>query len=75
MCPGRWFAQTEMQSFIALFVTGFEIESADGGLYVPPKFKEEKMFIAQGVRKPERDVQVKVRRREGYEEVEWGFEM
>jgi hypothetical protein len=62
-----------MLSFVALFVAGFEIKSPDGGVYVPPPFADAE--IIQGVRRPKRDVEVLVKRREGFEEVEWGFEV
>ena len=75
VCPGRWFAQTEIESLVALFVAGFEIEGADGGQFVPPEFKEEKTFVAQLLPKPGKDVEVNVRRRKGYENVEREFEM
>ncbi|KAK5133928.1 hypothetical protein LTR08_007157 [Meristemomyces frigidus] len=75
VCPGRHFAQTEMQALAALFVAGFEIESADGGQYVPPQFLNMKMPVAQSVIKPATDVDVNVRRRAGYEATEWEFEM
>ncbi|TKA81243.1 hypothetical protein B0A55_02371 [Friedmanniomyces simplex] len=73
VCPGRQFAQTEMQSVVALFVAGFEIETPDGGQYKPPPFESRKMIA--GVHKPGRDVEVTVRRREGYADVEWLCEM
>ncbi|KAK5119922.1 hypothetical protein LTR85_007248 [Meristemomyces frigidus] len=75
ICPGRHFAQTEMQAFVSVFVAGFEIESADGGQYVPPPIEGKKMPVAQGLIQPGRDVEVNVRRRRGYEEIEWDFEM
>jgi len=73
ICPGRHFAQTEMLSLTALFVAGFEIESADGGQYVPPPLADPQML--QGVIKPKKDAQVNVKRREGFEHVQWVFEL
>ncbi|KAK5683125.1 hypothetical protein LTS10_004656 [Elasticomyces elasticus] len=73
VCPGRQFAQTEMQSVVALLVAGFEIDMPDGGQYVPPPFRP--IEVVAGMRQPARDVQVKVKRREGYENVEWVCEM
>ena len=64
-----------MQSLAALFVAGFEIESEDGGQYVPPPFTKKKLPIAHQVTKPGSDVEVNVRRRAGYEATEWEFEM
>jgi len=73
LCPGRHFAQTEILAFTALLVAGFELSAADGGPYVPPPFEKGSMLTA--TLKPETDVQVQIRRREGYEGVEWEFEL
>lgn len=73
LCPGRHFAQTEILAFTALLVAGFEITAADGGPYVPPEFEKGSMLTA--TLKPETDVQVRIRRREGHEEVGWEFEL
>lgn len=73
ICPGRHFAHTEMLSLTALFVAGFEIKNEYGGEYVQPPLAEPQ--ILQGVIKPKNDVQVNVKRREGYEHVHWMFEL
>ena len=75
MCPCRHFAQTEMQSLVALFVAGFEIESAECSQYVPPPFVKKKIPIFHSVIRPASDVEVNLRRRVGYEDTEWVFEM
>jgi len=73
VCPGRQFAQTEIQSVVALFIAGFEIDMPDGAPYKPPPSEGSKMIA--GVSKPGMDVEVQVRRRAGYEDVEWVCEM
>ncbi|EMC93770.1 hypothetical protein BAUCODRAFT_210021 [Baudoinia panamericana UAMH 10762] len=73
ICPGRHFAQTEILTVVAMFVAGFDITAADGGKYVPPPFQATK--IIAGVVRPARDVEVRVRRRPGVEDVEWVCEM
>lgn len=73
LCPGRHFAQTEILAFTALLVAGFEISAADGGPYVPPEFEKGSMHTA--TLKPEGDVRVRIRRREGFDSVEWEFEL
>lgn len=75
ICPGRHFAQTEILSLVAVFAAGFEVESAGGGQYVPPPLEDKKMPIAQGLIQPGRDVEVAVKRRKGYGEVVWEFEL
>ncbi|RFU76094.1 cytochrome p450 [Trichoderma arundinaceum] len=74
LCPGRFFAQTGVQSAAALFITGFEIES-EPGKYVPPPFRNAKGFMFLSVIKPERDVEVMLKRREGFENTEWEFNL
>lgn len=64
-----------MQSLVALLVAGFEIDSAEGGQYVPPPPTLPGEAVLMGPTKPKSDVEVHVRRRKGYESVEWNFEM
>ncbi|KAK5164500.1 uncharacterized protein LTR77_009706 [Saxophila tyrrhenica] len=74
VCPGRHFAQTEILGLAALFVAGFEIEGVrTPGRYQMPPTEALKSSLA--VIKPGRDVDVKIRRRAGFEDVEWGFKM
>ena len=73
ICPGRYFAQTEMLGLTSLFVAGFEIEGANTPeVYKSPPFESSKMHAR--VLKPGKDVNVKVSRRKGYENVQWAFE-
>lgn len=74
ICPGRFFAQTEILALTALIVAGFEIEGVDTpGWYVKPAFEAWKLCL--GVLKPANDVRVKVRRRKGLDSAVWGLEM
>lgn len=58
----------------SLFVAGFEIENAGGGnVYRPPPFEDARMLM--GMVKPKHDVKVNLRRRIGYEDIEWDFEV
>ncbi|KAK5988827.1 Cytochrome P450 monooxygenase nodJ-like protein [Cladobotryum mycophilum] len=76
MCPGRHFAQTGIQALVALFIAGFEMESEPGtGRYVAPPFGNAKGYMFLSVIQPPRDVEVSLRRRDGYEDVKWEFEM
>ena len=67
----------EMLAFVALFIAGFDIEDAgSGGAAVAvPSFRQEKMFIAQGLKKPAVDPKVVIRRRKGFEDVSWKLEL
>lgn len=74
ICPGRYFAQTEILALASLFVVGFEIENVDGsGAYQMPPYEDFK--LALGVIKPGKDVEVQIRRRAGFEDVEFEFSM
>ncbi|KAI7340817.1 hypothetical protein KC315_g489 [Hortaea werneckii] len=77
VCPGRHFAWMEMLAFAALLIAGFDVEDAGhgGGAVTVPPFREEKMFIAQGLRKPAVDPKVVIRRRKGFEDVSWKLEL
>lgn len=72
ICPGRFFAQTEVLGLVSLFVAGFEVGGArEGERFVTPP--EESWKMSFSATKPGRDVDVVVKRREGYEGVEWTF--
>jgi valyl-tRNA synthetase len=62
---------------VSLFIQGFEIEDAESeegsGIYTPPPFRNSGMHV--GGLKPAQDVLVRLRRRQGLEDVEWQFEM
>lgn len=74
ICPGRFFAQTEILALTAVFVAGFEIEGVGTpGKYTRPGFEAWKLSL--GVLKPGKDVGVRVMRRKGREGVVWGLEM
>ncbi|KAG9238168.1 cytochrome P450 [Amylocarpus encephaloides] len=66
LCPGRHFATTEVLSFVAAIVCGFDVE----GSYVPERAFQK---LGTGVRKPVCDVDVGMRRRRGWEGVSWSF--
>ena len=49
VCPGRHFAQMEIQSVVGLFIAGFDVSMLEGGRqYVAPPF--EAMQMIAGVR-------------------------
>ena len=74
ICPGRHFAQTEILALASLFVAGFEMECVGSpGKYKAPAFEDYKMMMS--TIKPGTDVEVDLRQRKGYEDVEWEFEM
>ncbi|KAE9364047.1 cytochrome P450 [Stipitochalara longipes BDJ] len=66
LCPGRHLAFTEALGFVAAFVLGFEMRGAE---MVGTRLQK----LGFGARKPERDLEVVVTRREGFEDVRWCF--
>ncbi|KAN0105006.1 cytochrome P450 [Hyaloscypha variabilis] len=66
LCPGRHLAFVETLGFVAAFVMGFEMNSAR-------RVGSRLQKLGFGARKPERDLEVVVSRRKGFEDVRWGF--
>jgi hypothetical protein len=69
ICPGRHFAQSELMTLAALLAVGFEITNADGSPLTLPEKDEERIPLAMV--KPKLDPRVRVRRRAGWEDVEF----
>ncbi|CZT49275.1 related to cytochrome P450 8B1 [Rhynchosporium secalis] len=70
-CPGRHLAMMEILSLVAGLVVGFSVESLSGDTFRVPDLAFQKLGTA--VRKPVRDVDVRLRRREGWDNVRWRF--
>ncbi|KAM0132896.1 hypothetical protein ACHAP3_006185 [Botrytis cinerea] len=66
LCPGRHFATTEILSLVAAIIMGFDIE----GSSVPDRAFQK---LGTAVRKPKNDVEVNIKRRKGWENVKWRF--
>lgn len=75
LCPGRHFAMMEILAFVAATVVGYDVcQGSDAevvGLDKVPERAFQKLGTA--VRKPVADVDVKIRRRQGWEDVRWSF--
>ncbi|CAI6296420.1 unnamed protein product [Periconia digitata] len=71
MCPGRFFAQMELMTLAAVLVSGFELLPPRGRREVSwhPAKDETKFTLAAC--KPKTSVDVRLRRREGMDGVEW----
>jgi 2-methylaconitate cis-trans-isomerase PrpF len=72
LCPGRYFASTEILGVVATLITGFEISSAYGVALNVPACESQKMSVQ--VKHPVGDLDVNLARREGWEGVSWGYE-
>lgn len=69
LCPGRFFATTEILSLVAMLVLRYDIAPVGGKWNVP----KGRSHIITSVLSPEQDVEVTVTEREGYEHVVWDF--
>ena len=72
LCPGRHFVTLEAMALAACLVLRFDIEPAEGKWHIPRQ-KQESM--ATNVFPPAEDIKVRVRKRKGYEDVDWDFVM
>ncbi|MCJ1356951.1 MAG: hypothetical protein MMC33_006947 [Icmadophila ericetorum] len=70
MCPGRHFVTLEIMALTAYIILQFDMAPTKGEWKIPPQKQES---LATNVFPPEKDVQVKVTRRKGYEDVDWDF--
>lgn len=72
LCPGRHFAMMEILAFVAGVVVGFAVDSQNDDTFRVPDMAFQKLGTA--VRKPVKDVEIKLRKREGWEDVRWRFD-
>ncbi|PVH85028.1 cytochrome P450 [Cadophora sp. DSE1049] len=72
LCPGRHFAMMEILAFVAGVVVGFSVDSQADDTFQVPDMAFQKLGTA--VRKPVKDVDIRLRRREGWEDVRWRFD-
>jgi cytochrome P450 len=74
LCPGRHLAFTEVVSFVAIMVYGFEVRMKDGsGLVKPPPFKTQQ--LGEISKKPAHDIEVLIRRKKEFKDVMWSFDV
>ena len=72
LCPGRHFVAFEVISLAACMIMRFDMTPVEGCWRIPAQ-KQESM--ATNVFPPESDVRVNVTKRQGYEDVQWKFEL
>lgn len=63
----------QMLTVVGLMIAGFDIQMPDGSPYRPPPY--EKIKVVAGVHHPAHDVQVRIKRRDGLENVDWSCVM
>ncbi|MCJ1307076.1 hypothetical protein MMC25_000722 [Agyrium rufum] len=72
MCPGRHFVALEVTTLVAYLVLRFDMEPSSGKWFVPAQRQES---LATNVFPPAKDIKVKLSKRQGYEDVQWKFEV
>lgn len=72
LCPGRHFAAMEILGVAATMVLGYEIAMQDGSLL--KMLKPKKQGFAVQVKHADGDVGVAIKRREGWEDLEWVYD-
>ena len=71
LCPGRSFATAELISFVAMFITRFDLYPVNYGWR---KLLAAKSNIVDSIPSPTADIDVRVKLRKGFEKDEWAFE-
>ena len=72
MCPGRHFVTLEVMALTALMVLRFDIIPSGDIWHIPAQKQES---LATNVFPPERDIRVKFKLREGFDDIDWHFAM
>ncbi|KAK4147364.1 cytochrome P450 [Dichotomopilus funicola] len=76
LCPGRAFAFAEMMAVMATLLLGFDVQPLEGGEWKVPEFATRSVIDA--VTKPKNHGDgfgVKLRRRKGWENAQWKYEL
>ncbi|KXH60716.1 hypothetical protein CSAL01_04294 [Colletotrichum salicis] len=71
ICPGRYIASGELLGFLALLVAGFDVTSSDGDAFTVPKATSVPLTGSFGKPVPGNDLRGRMRRRAGWEDVQW----
>jgi len=74
LCPGRFFALAEILGMVAVWTLGYEfVDSKNGSAVQVPKQSPQR--FGEAIKKPDGKTMVKVRRREGWENITWKFKV
>ena len=71
LCPGRFFATTEIVSAVAMVVMRFNLQPIRGKGWRMPEVDTSR--VASSICPPKEDMRVKITEREGYKGDEWAF--
>ncbi|CAJ2505407.1 Uu.00g128010.m01.CDS01 [Anthostomella pinea] len=72
LCPGRHFATNEVLAVVAVFIVRFDMKSVEGGGRMPTTVNTN---VTSVVMEPDDDVQVEIKTRAGFEDVEWAINL
>lgn len=72
MCPGRHFVALEIMALAACMVMRFDMEPVSGKWTIPAQKQES---LATNVFPPDKDIQVRVSRRQGLGDIKWAIAM
>lgn len=72
LCPGRFFATTEIVSAVAMMVMRFDMQPVGGKGWKMPETDTTR--VASSICPPKQDVKVNITEREVYRGDEWGFQ-
>ncbi|KAK7995168.1 hypothetical protein PG990_013941 [Apiospora arundinis] len=69
LCPGRHFAMNEIMSFLVIVLLRFDVDPVNGSWALP----ESTHHISTSILTPVEDVWVKIKPREGLQDIKWNF--
>ncbi|GAB1316379.1 hypothetical protein MFIFM68171_06589 [Madurella fahalii] len=72
LCPGRHFATNEILAVVASFIARFDMEPVDGSWELPTTLNTN---VASVVMEPDHDIQVRIKTRQGFENVKWAVSL
>jgi len=73
LCPGRHYVTGAILSLVSMMILGFEVTGAEDGKIRVPRQKPLRM-TSLGT-KPEKDIQIMMKRRKGFENVQFTFDV
>jgi cytochrome P450 len=76
LCPGRYLTYSLLEGIVATLVLGFDITGEDGAaLRMPASRGDFTAAVVKPTRTEREGYRIRIRRRQGWEDVEWGHRM
>lgn len=73
LCPGRFFAFTEIMSIVVTLLIMYDIEVANGQAWTLPKMGNTNPSL--GISLPSTDFEVVIKRRAAYKDLQWSYDL